>query len=114
MLTGDTYSAFHRIEQDELWFFHQGATVELHMISPDGEHTTHFIGNDIMKGEQPQFLVPATYWFSARVFNEEDFALVSCTVSPGFDFRDFVLPSRDELTSIFPQHTEVIAQFTRH
>ncbi len=114
MLTSDTFSAFHRIEQDELWFFHQGSAIELHMISPDGDHSKHLIGNDILDGEQPQLLVPATYWFAARVVQEDNFALVSCTVSPGFDFRDFILPSKDELTQLFPQHEAVIDKFTRH
>lgn len=114
MLTGDAFSAFHRIEQDELWFFHQGGTIELHMISPLGEHTKHLIGNDIVNGEEPQLLVPATYWFAARVVEEDNFALVSCTVSPGFDFRDFILPSKIELTAKFPQHAQIIDQFTRH
>lgn len=114
MLTSDAFSAFHRIEQDELWFFHQGAPIELHMISPDGEHSKHIIGNDLLKGERPQLLVPATYWFAARVLGESSFALVSCTVSPGFDFRDFVLPSRDTLTGLFPKHADLIAAFTRH
>jgi len=113
LLTADTFSAFHRIEQDELWFFHQGVPIELHMISPSGVHSIHMIGNDILNGQQPQLVVPATYWFAAKVVGEGDFSLVSCTVSPGFDFRDFVLPSRDELTSTFPQHSDIIAQFTR-
>jgi predicted cupin superfamily sugar epimerase len=114
MLTGDTFSAFHRIEQDELWFFHQGYTIELHMISPKGAHSKHLIGNDISSGERPQLLVPATYWFAARVVDTSEFALVSCTVSPGFDFRDFILPSQEELTMKFPQHAAIISQFTRH
>lgn len=114
MLTRDTFSAFHRIEQDELWFFHQGATIELHMISQEGVHSKHLIGNDIGSGERPQLLVPETYWFAAKIVGDADFALVSCTVSPGFDFRDFILPSRAELTSKFPQHAEIIEAFTRH
>ncbi len=114
MLTSDAFSAFHRIEQDELWFFHQGSAIELHMISPEGEHTRHLIGNNILQGEQPQLVVPETYWFAAKVVDDGEFALVSCTVSPGFDFRDFVLPSREELTSIYPQHEQIISEFTRH
>ncbi|MDA8648354.1 cupin domain-containing protein [bacterium] len=114
MLTSDTFSAFHRIEQDELWFFHQGATIELHMISPDGVHSKHLIGNNILQGEQPQLLVPETYWFAAKVVDGGNFSLVSCTVSPGFDFRDFVLPSKEELTAKFPEHRSLIAEFTRH
>jgi len=114
LLTRDTFSAFHRIEQDELWFFHQGAAIELHMISPEGEHSKHLIGNNILQGEQPQLLVPETYWFAAKVIEGGDFALVSCTVSPGFDFRDFVLPSLEELTAVYPQHAQIISEFTRH
>jgi hypothetical protein len=113
LLTHDTFSAFHRIEQDELWFFHSGGTIELHMISPEGNHSTHLIGNNIIEGERPQLLVPATYWFAAKVIGNVDHALVSCTVSPGFDFRDFVLPTREELTAQYPQHAEIISAFTR-
>ena len=54
MLTSDMFSAFHRIEQDELWHFHQGSAIELHTISESGEHTKHIIGNDIANGEKPQ------------------------------------------------------------
>lgn len=114
LLTADTFSAFHRIEQDELWFFHQGAPIELHMISPEGDHSVHIIGNDIINGQQPQLLVPRTYWFAAKVVEEGEFSLVSCTVSPGFDFRDFILPSREEMTLAYPQHAAIIRQFTRH
>ncbi|GAB5416416.1 MAG: cupin domain-containing protein [Crocinitomicaceae bacterium] len=114
ILTSDTFSAFHRIEQDELWFFHLGSAIELHMISPDGNYSKHLIGNDIVNGEHPQFVVPATYWFAARVVEENDYSFFSCTVSPGFDFRDFILPSKKELTLLFPQHEAIIAQFTRH
>ena len=84
------------------------------MISPEGIHTKHLIGNQISEGEQPQLLVPATYWFAAKVIADGDFSLVSCTVSPGFDFRDFILPSRKELTELYPQHADIINEFTRN
>ena len=114
LLTSDSFSAFHRIEQDELWFFHQGSPIELHIISPDGVHTQHLIGNNIIAGHQPQLVVPEKHWFAARVVGENNYALVSCTVSPGFDFRDFVLPSREELCALFPKHESVITEFTRN
>lgn len=114
LLTHDIFSAFHRIEQDELWFFHQGASIELHIISPEGEHSTHLIGNDLAAGESPQLTVPGKSWFAARVLSDKGHSLVSCTVAPGFDFRDFELPSRSALTSLFPQHSAIIEAFTRN
>lgn len=113
LLTSDTFSAFHRIIQDEFWFFHQGSPIRLHTISPQGEHTEHLIGNDLVKNQIPQLVVHGGDWFAAEVVNENDFALVSCTVSPGFDFSDFELPSRKELIELYPVHQEVITKLTR-
>ncbi len=113
LLTAEMFSAFHRIEQDELWFFHQGAPIELHTISPEGMHDVFIIGNDLAAGQHPQLTVPAKYWFAAKVIDGGTGSLVSCTVAPGFDFRDFELPSRQKLTALFPQHAQIIEAFTR-
>ena len=114
MLTSEMFSAFHKVEQDELWHFHFGSSIELHTISPEGIHATHIIGNDIMNGEQPQLTVEGGDWFCAKVKDSNSFSLVSCTVAPGFDFRDFILPSKDEMVKLFPQHETIISEFTRH
>ena len=42
-----------------------------------------------------------------------DYALVGCTVSPGFDFKDFELANREELINSFPEHRDVILNYTR-
>jgi predicted cupin superfamily sugar epimerase len=41
------------------------------------------------------------------------FALVGCTVAPGFDFCDFELGKREELVRLFPQHRDWIERLTR-
>jgi uncharacterized protein len=112
LLTSDTFSAFHRIKQDEIWHFYDGSPVELHLITTGGEYSKTIIGRNIEEGQIPQFIVPAETWFAASVINKNDFSLVGCTVSPGFDFHDFELPSRNNLTSLFPQHTEIITKLT--
>ena len=43
---------------------------------------------------------------------DEDWALVSCMVSPGFDFREFYLFEEEELLEKFPQHAEIIKKLT--
>jgi len=113
LLTSDNFSAFHRINQDEIWHFYQGSPVLIHMISENGEYSKVEVGNNITDGQMPQFVIPAGYWFAAQVKNEEAYSLVGCTVSPGFDFRDFELAERTELTELFPQHSNIIQNFTR-
>src|ERR1043166_8419187 len=88
LLEDDDKSHFHRIQSDELWFFHLGKPLEIIFIEY-GQLITIVIGNDIQKDEFPQVRIPANTWFAAQVKNAKGFSLVSCTVSPGFDFADF-------------------------
>lgn len=107
LLTENIFSALHRIQSDELWFFHVGSSLSVHMIDPDGDYTCFNIGPD----GPFQVVVPAGCWFGATV--DEGFALVSCAVAPGFDFDDFELAKRDGLVKIFPQHKDLIERLTR-
>ena len=61
LLTSDSFSAFHRIKQDEIWHFYDGSALRLHMISDKGEHSMHIIGKNLSQGEVPQFVVPGGY-----------------------------------------------------
>ena len=112
LLTSDSFSAFHRIKQDEIWHFYKGSGLKLHMISPQGVHNEHLIGNNLEEGEVPQFVVPGGYWFAAQVIEPDSYSLVGCTVSPGFDFKDFELIARSDLIDIFPQHKHIISRLT--
>lgn len=113
LLTSDTFSAFHRINQDEIWHFYQGSPLNMYMISPAGELTEVLIGSDIVKGEVPQFVVPAGFWFAAKVIDENSYSLVGCTVSPGFDFRDFELADKKMLCEMFTEHEKIIKRLCR-
>lgn len=113
LLTSEAFSAFHKINQDEIWHFHQGAPLKIHMISPDGHYSHVIMGSCITDGEALQFVVPAKYWFAAEVLNKNNYSLVGCTVSPGFDFRDFDLAKRSQLTELFPEHEKLVQKFTR-
>ena len=112
LLTSDEFSAFHKINQDEIWHFHEGSSILLHTLSENGKHEEYYIGNNITNGEQPQLIVPGNHWFAASTIEDNSYALVSCTVSPGFDFKDFILPTRKELVEKFPQYKSIIKNFT--
>ncbi len=111
LLEDEDKSHFHRILSDELWFFHQGEPMEIMMIQ-DGKLHTSLLGNNIEQGEVPQLIIPANIWFAARVKDSKGYALVSCTVSPGFDFADFELANKKDLISEFPEYKSVIDEFT--
>lgn len=113
LLTGEEFSAFHKIKSDELWYFHAGSAIEIFIINLNSELRTLKLGQNFEKGEQFQGFVPANCWFASRVIDKESYALVSCSVSPGFDFADFELGKRDELVKQFPQHQQIITDLTR-
>ena len=108
LLDQEQTSAFHRIKSDELWFFHDGSPLTIHVISEDGCYSAHTLGLYISAGQQPQITVPAGAFFGAEVNNKEQFTLCSCTVAPGFDFADFEMPSAENLYARFPQHKAII------
>jgi predicted cupin superfamily sugar epimerase len=105
-------SAFHRIKQDEMWHFYKGGSLELHIIRKTGHYDKVVLGNQLHQGEVPQYLVEAGDYFAACVQQGTNYALMGCTVSPGFDFRDFEMPSRASLTKQFPEHEAIIDQLT--
>ena len=112
LLTSEHFSAFHRIKQDEIWHFYQGSTISLYTISPEGIYQKIRIGNNLDRGEVPQYVVPGGHWFAAELEEDNTYALVGCTVSPGFDFDDFELAPREEMLTKFPQHQDIIKRLT--
>jgi hypothetical protein len=116
LLTADTFSAFHRIASDEVWHFYAGAPINLEVLHPEGRHETIRLGNDPSAGMRFQAVVPAGCWFGAALAGNpdpEDFALVGCTVAPGFDFEDFELAERAVLFDAYPAHRAMIERLTR-
>ncbi|WP_298787467.1 cupin domain-containing protein [uncultured Marinococcus sp.] len=106
-------SRLHRLESDEMWYYHTGAPLDVHMIHPDsGSHGILTLGPNPADGEVLQGVVPKGVIFGAEVRTPEQFALVSCVVVPGFEFADFELLARDELTTAYPEHREVIKRLT--
>lgn len=87
-------SRWHRVASDELWLWHRGGPLELQLGGDadrpggDGQRRLLTLGPDVERGQLPQALVPAGHWQSARPSEAQE-VLVSCVVSPGFDFADF-------------------------
>lgn len=113
LLDGSEISAFHKIKSDEIWHFYDGSAVTIYYIEKDGTLTTKTLGKDLENGEAFQVVVPKNCWFAAEVNDKNSFVLVGCTVSPGFDYRDFELAGREQLIEKYPGHKELIEKLTR-
>jgi predicted cupin superfamily sugar epimerase len=88
-------SRWHKVRSDELWLWHRGGPLLLSLggtgAAPDRADVTQTVlGPDLAAGQRPQALVPGGHWQAARPYGREE-VLVSCVVSPAFDFADFVL-----------------------
>jgi len=90
LLASGERSHWHRVDATEIWLFHSGAPLILSISATEqGPATDHFLGPDLAVGQSPQLVVPAHHWQAARTTGAH--TLVSCTVSPGFDFAGFTL-----------------------
>jgi predicted cupin superfamily sugar epimerase len=113
LLAADQFSAFHRLRSDEVWHFYAGSGLIVHVIAPDGDYQQLLLGSNPANGEQFQAIVPAGCWFGSSPRHPDTYALVGCTVAPGFDFADFEIAKRDELIAQYPQHRNIIQRLTR-
>ena len=113
LLTPETFSAMHRLQSDEIFHFYLGDPVEMLQLWPDGSGRLVILGSDILRGVQPQVVVPRGVWQGARLRNGGRFALLGTTVSPGFEFADYESGQRDELVESYPQFREWIIALTK-
>lgn len=110
LLADDAYSAWHRIQSDELWHFHAGDALDVHVLEDGGTVRTHRLGHaadDEMAVYQA--MVPAGRWFAAeRVAGAHGYTLVGCTVAPGFEFSEFELAESRVLLKSHAAHDDLI------
>ncbi len=111
LIESGNISHFHRIASDELWYYHAGDAITIHMIHPDHRYEQVKLGMDLTAGEVPQFLVPARTIFASTVDDDAQWSFVGCMVAPGFSFDDFELFKKADLLPIYPEHEAVISQY---
>lgn len=117
MLRPGEASKFHRLHSDEIWHSYQGDPVDLFIISSSGQLSQFVLGSDIEAGQVPCAVIEAGNWFGGRISAEASrqshgYALMGCTVAPGFEYQDFELARADVLVHEFPQYRELIESLT--
>jgi predicted cupin superfamily sugar epimerase len=112
LLTPDTFSALHRLASEEIFHFYLGDPVTMLQLHADGSSQVATLGQDIFAGQELQVVVPRGTWQGSFLNEGGEFALLGCTVSPGFEYEDYEAGSREELLAQYPGHRELILRLT--
>lgn len=109
----DSFSALHRLPTDEIYHFYLGDPVEMTLLHPDGSSQQVLLGNDVLGGQQVQFVAPRGAWQGSRLAPGGRYALLGTTMAPGFTPADFEAGGREELVERYPDEKERIENLTR-
>ena len=101
LLEGEDFSSFHRIHSDEIWHYYAGGSAVEIISIEQGKLNNQLLGNDPDKNQQLQIVIPKNTWFAAQLVNKNSYALMGCTVAPGFHFDDFEM-ANEKLLEEFP------------
>ncbi len=113
LLEPDSFSEMHTLASDEVFHFYLGDPVEMLQLLPDGTGRRLVLGTNIASGEWLQTIVPQKVWQGSRLVPGGKFALLGCTVSPGFDYADYLSGERAELVRQWPDWHAMIEALTR-
>lgn len=112
LLTPATFSALHMLPSDETWHFYLGDPVEMLLLRQDGTSEIFTLGHDIENGQKVQLTVPTGVWQGSRLVDYGSFALMGTTMSPGFDFFDYIPADRELLIEKYPAREKLIITLT--
>ncbi len=112
LLEQDQFSSLHRLRSDEIWHFYDGDPLNIFIIYPDRSLSIKTLGKNISRNEHIQIVVNAGCWFGAKLIKNNSYCLAGCTMSPGFDFRDFELGNQNKLLKEFPEYEDIIIKLT--
>jgi len=115
LLEPGTFSEMHLLQSDEIFHHYLGGAVEMLQLHADGTSSRHILGADLAAGQRPQLTVPRGVWQGSHLLNpaQDAFALLGCTVSPGFEYEDYAADPREELLARWPAERDLITRLTR-
>jgi predicted cupin superfamily sugar epimerase len=113
LLEADTFSEMHRLRSDEVFHFYMGDAVEMLRLYPGGRGERVLIGTDLAAGQRPQVVVEKNIWQGSRLVKGGSWALMGCSVSPGFEYEDYEAGVRAELVAGWPRWGELVVGLTR-
>jgi predicted cupin superfamily sugar epimerase len=112
LLRAGQVSELHCLSSDEVFHFYWGQPVGMLQLYPDGSGREIVLGPDLRAGQIPQVVVRAGVWQGSWLLADSGFALLGCTVAPGFDYADYRRGRRADLLARWPSFAQTIIRLT--
>jgi uncharacterized protein len=110
----DSFSALHRLDADEVWHHYLGDPLQVVLLPADGSHEVVILGDDLRAGQVPQLAIGRGTWMGACVRDGDEYALIGCTMAPGFVSAGFEGGMRADLLAGYPKAADWIERLTRN
>ncbi len=111
LLEDADYSGFHRLASDEIWYYHSGEPLHIHLIAANGHIQTQELS--FSPSGMLSLAIAANTWFAAEIPGKTGYALCSCAVAPGFEFAEFEMGNKEDLLTAFPVAATLIEKLSR-
>ena len=112
LITPEEFSALHAVKSTEIFHFYLGDPIKMIQIGEQGQLKEIVLGHHLEEGHQLQAVVPPRTWQGTKLLGQGEWALMGCTVAPGFEFSDFIMEGARSLVERFPQHEKIIREYT--
>lgn len=113
LITANEYSHLHALRSAEVFHFYAGDPARMIQITARGDLKEMILGPNFANHQRPQTVVQPCVWQGTKLVEGGRWALFGCTVAPGFEFADFIPGNSAELIKAFPQHEELILEYTK-
>ena len=95
LLKNDDISHFHQIDCDEIWYYHEGCGMKIHVIDQDGYHC-----EELSPEGSFCIVLPKGVLFAAENLDRGSYTFVSCATTPAFAYAGFRLVPYREISHI--------------
>ncbi len=101
LLGSGEISHFHRIDCEEIWYFHEGCGLKITVIH-EGRLEELFLGPDTEKGQRAMVFIPKGAVFAAENMQDGGYTFMSCVTAPKFSYEGFELLGKEKIRKLFP------------
>ncbi len=110
LLIADEISHFHKIDCDEIWYYHAGCGVRIITLDKTGKKE-NLLGINPKNNEHPSVIVPKGTIFAAENIDKKSYSFVSCATFPKFKNEGLCMICRAELRKDFSVASKELANY---